>query len=162
MPKTIYEYKRIKTPVSDQKTLKEAGYTPVFSSNVSAIQRKLKDLYIRFHNGSIYKYPGQGKNFGDLLLSSSKGKWVWANLRKTNISFSKVGSMPLDGDLDLTDEQLFTELKERKIPVPVISHLLSSLVSKDVMFASIISKEAMISKGIIASSFANIIKGHVA
>jgi len=107
MPRRINKYKRIKTPVSDQRTLKDAGYTPFFSSNVSAGQREGTDLFIRFHNGSVYKYPNQGKNFSELILSASKGKWVWANLRRTKAPFTKVGGFPLAGDLDVTDEELF-------------------------------------------------------
>jgi len=161
MPKTIHKFKRIKTPVSDQLKLKDAGYTPFFSSNVSAGQRDEDDLYIRFHNGSIYKYPNQGKNFNSLLTSSSKGKWVWNNLRRKNVSFSKVGSLPLAGDIDLTDEELFTELKEKKIKPIIISHLLSTLIDiGDVnIFSTIVSKEALIGSGIIASNLASIIKG---
>jgi len=161
MPKTEYKYKRIKTPVSDQRTLKEKGYTPFFSSNVSAGQRDKDNLYIRFHNGSIYKYPNQGKNFNSLLTSSSKGKWVWANLRRKNVAFSKVGSLPLAGDIDLTDEQLFKELKVRKIQPLIISHLLSTLIDIENVniFSTIVAKDTLLNNGIIAGGLANIIKG---
>ena len=117
MPRTEYEYERIHTPVSDQKTLRERGYSPFFSSNVSAGMRDGTDLYIRFHNGSVYQYPNQGKQFNDLLTSPSKGKWVWANLRRTNVAYNKVGTVPLGGDRDLTDEELFDELKRLKIEI---------------------------------------------
>lgn len=121
MPSRIdYEYPRIKTSVGNQAILRSQGYTPVFSSNVSAIQRKLKDLYIRFHNGSVYKYPNQGSKYGDLLLSPSKGKWVWANLRRKNVAYSKVGDFPLTGDSDLTDEQLLERIVEEGLLVRAI------------------------------------------
>ena len=149
MPKIVQNFVRIKTSISDQKILKDKGFTPVFSSNVSAIQRDDDDLFIRFHNGSIYKYPNQGKNFGDLLLSSSKGKWVWANLRRKNVSFSKVGSMPLAGDIDLTDDQLFDELVKRKIPIPRIAPLLSTLVSSEALLTTMISSQVIFKQGIV-------------
>jgi len=163
MPRVEHEYKRILTPVSDQITLKEKGYTPFFSSNVSAGQRDGDDLFIRFHNGSIYQYPKQGKNFGDLLLSPSKGKWVWQNLRRKNVSFSKVGSFPLTGDRDLTDEELFTEIKKQKISIqqPLIAGLLSTIIVKEqsTSLLALFSREHLISSGIIAIGLANIIKG---
>ena len=121
MPRTVYEYKRIETSVDNQRILREQGYTPVFSSNVSAIQRKLKDLYIRFHNGAVYKYPNQGSNFNSLLTSPSKGKWVWANLRRKNVAYSKVGSMPLDGDIDFTTEELFAMVAKQGLLVQALA-----------------------------------------
>ena len=123
MPKKVYEYERIKTSVDNQRILKEQGYTPVYSSNVSAIQRQLKDLYIRFHNGSVYVYPGSGDMFNDLLTSSSKGKWVWANLRRPNKPYNKVGSMPLEGDRDFTDVELEQELERLGLLVQAIAKL---------------------------------------
>lgn len=117
MPRTVYEYERIKTSVDNQRILREKGWTPVFSSNVSAIQRRLNNLYIRFHNSSIYVYPQQGSKFGELLTSPSKGKWVWDNLRRKNVAYSKVGSLPLEGDRDLTDKELEAEIMKRGLLV---------------------------------------------
>ena len=114
MPSRIdYKYPRIKTSVENQKILKASGYTPVFSSNVSAIQRSGADLYIRFHNGVVYQYPRKGKDYGSLLTSASKGKWVWANLRKTNAPYNRVGNFPLDGDVDLTTEQMMERVSQQ-------------------------------------------------
>ncbi|MCD6435827.1 MAG: hypothetical protein J7L15_05515 [Clostridiales bacterium] len=158
MPQKTYEYERIKTPVSDQKTLRNKGYTPFYSSNVSAGQRKEKDLYIRFHNGSVYKYPNKGKRFNDLALSPSKGKWVWANLRRTNAAYSKVGSMPLSGDLDLTDEQLKAQFnkKYQSKQVPLLTGLLSTMLPSDNigLLLALMGKEQLLAKGIIAARVA--------
>ena len=130
MPRTVYEYERISIPMSNQKILREQGYTPFYSSNVSGGQRTGKDLYIRFHNGSVYVYPNQGKRFGDLALSPSKGKWVWANLRRPNVSYSKVGSMPLTGDRDVTDEELFEEASRVLIQITGITTLTPEVVEQ--------------------------------
>lgn len=160
MPSRIdYEYPRIKTSVANQEILKEQGYTPVFSSNVSAIQRDGTDLYIRFHNGTVYQYPRRGRQFNSLLVSPSKGKWVWRNLRATNASFNKVGNFPLTGDLDLTTEEMETRLAQigkltiakemvsalsvtsiKDVAIKTIANkgLLSTLVSKDSLYATII------------------------
>lgn len=163
MPQKTYKYKRIKTPVSDQRTLREKGYSPFFSSNVSAGMRDDKDLYIRFHNGSVYKYPDKGEQFGDLLLSSSKGKWVWNNLRRKNVSYSKVGSFPLVGDRDLTDEELFAEIKKQKLVIqkPMIAGLLSAImIKKKPSYLALLSKEDLFINGIIAGNVASRIKGY--
>jgi len=96
-----------------------------------------------------------------LLLSPSKGKWVWANLRRKNIAFSKVGSFPLAGDRDLTDEELFKEIKRQKIAVqPVLlASLLSTIIVKErVSFLStLLTKEDLLLKGIIAGNMASLI-----
>lgn len=164
MPRKVYEYKRIKTPVSDQKTLREAGYTPFFSSNVSAGQRDDNDLFIRFHNGNIYKYPNKGNQFNDLALSSSKGKWVWANLRRPKVAFSKVGSFPLAGDRDLTDDELFAafeKLDKVKLPPKLTSMLSAFMVKEQSSFIStLLAKETLFTQGIIVRNVTSIIKGY--
>jgi hypothetical protein len=152
MPRTVYEYERILTPVSDQRTLRAEGYTPFFSSNVSAGQRDGSDLYIRFHNGSVYIYPNKGSRFNDLLVSPSKGKWVWKNLRKANVSYSKVGSFPLTGDRDLTDEEMFTEISKTTTPIQIT--LLDSFLS------TLLPKEELFLQGIFADNIASYIKGY--
>ena len=166
MPKTVYPFKRIKTSVADQQTLKDAGYTPFFSSNVSAGQRDGSDLYIRFHNGSVYKYPNQGENFSELIVSGSKGKWVWANLRRTKAPFTKVGGFPLAGDIDLTDEEIITLAKDKKIFSELIKLIGEETVSVskaslgivDKSFlTTVVSNESVLLTGIIASNIAGII-----
>jgi hypothetical protein len=164
MPRTVYEYERILTPVSDQKTLRAEGYTPFFSSNVSAGQRDGKDLFIRFHNGSVYKYPNKGSQFNDLLLSPSKGKWVWGNLRRPNVAFSKVGSFPLKGDLDLTDEQMETKFLQldKKILAPKLTAFLSTLLAKDKtsLVSTMLLRDTLFTKGLIVRNIASMIKGY--
>ena len=164
MPRTVYEYERIHTSVSDQRTLREKGYTPFFSSNVSAGQRVGKDLYIRFHNGNIYKYPNKGSRFNDLLLSPSKGKWVWANLRRKNVSYSKVGSMPLSGDRDLSYDELFAayEKIDKKTVTPRLSSFLSTLLGEDEtsLVSTMLLKNTLFTKGLIVRNIASMIKGY--
>lgn len=164
MPRVEYKYERIKTPVSDQKTLRDAGFTPFFSSNVSAGQRDGKDLFIRFHNGTVYQYPNKGDRFGELLTSPSKGQWVWRNLRNTNAPFNKVGSFPLQGDRDLTDEELEAEMIRRNVFADIINIVgKTTKTSKrtlglidTALISTTISSDALLA-GIIASNIASII-----
>jgi len=154
MPRKVHKFKRILTPVSDQKTLRKKGWTPFFSSNVS----EGDDLFIRFHNGSIYKYSGMGDRFEDLLFSSSKGKWVWANIRRTSQSFAKVGSLPLTGDRDLTDKEIFAEIKKRPpMKDSKTARLLSTIIDTELLTTSLFSKETLLFRGIIAAEFASLI-----
>jgi len=149
MPRTEYEYERILIPVSDQQTLRELGYSPVFSSNVSAISRVNSTLYIRFHNGSVYQYPNQGSKYGDLLTAPSKGKWVWDNLRRKNVSYSKVGNIPLDGDRDLTDEELFKEISKRKILVQSVLQVAAQEAAVSPLQTIIATSNADLTKGLL-------------
>jgi len=103
------KYKRLRPTIREQATLANRGYTWVLSSNVSAVATQGNDLYIRFQNGSLYRYDGKAKLEERLIAASSKGKWVWRFLRRKNVPYQKVGSMPLDGDIDKTDEELFAE-----------------------------------------------------
>lgn len=100
------QYKRIVPTVNERTELFNQGYTPVLSSNVSAASVKGNDLYIRFHNASIYKYPNKADLFERLIAASSKGKWVWRFLRRPKVSFVKVGKMPLEQDIDVSDEEI--------------------------------------------------------
>lgn len=118
MARTIDEnrpYKRIIPSTRESAIMKQNGFTPLFSSNVSAASKSNEDLYIRFWNGSIYRYPNQAKNFERLVGAASKGKWVWRFLRRKNVPYQKVGSLPLDQDLDITDEELFEDVSSIKV-----------------------------------------------
>ena len=109
------DYQRIIHNTRELGILNQKGFTPVLSSNVSAAARRGDDLYIRFWNSSIYKYPNQGDQFERLMAATSKGKWVWRNLRRTNVAYSRVGSLPLDQDVDVSDEELFERVSDIKI-----------------------------------------------
>lgn len=100
------EYKRIVPTIKERGALSEKGYTWVLSSNVSAVAQQGGDLYIRFHNGSLYRYPNKANLFERILAASSKGKWVWRFLRRKNVSYEKVGTLPLDQDIDVSDEEI--------------------------------------------------------
>ena len=67
------QYQRILLSDKSDNILESAGFTTLFSSNVSATAVRGLDLIIRFHNGSIYSYFGKGKDFLKLVGASSKG-----------------------------------------------------------------------------------------
>jgi len=91
---------------ASEKKLNEAGFETVFSSNVSAIAVRGDDLIIRFHNSSIYSYANQGKNYERMMAAASKGKWVWRFLRRPNVPYAKIGTLPLPEDTTETDEEI--------------------------------------------------------
>jgi len=109
------EYRRFRHTATENLFLNQNGFISVLSSNVSAVARVAEDLIIRFHNGSIYQYFGQGERFDDILKSNSKGKWVWRNLRRKAVRYAKIGTLPLPDDLGVSDEDIFNELEERYI-----------------------------------------------
>ena len=74
--------------------LSNLGYQFVNSSNVSALSVIDNDLYIRFHNGSVYRYPNSANLYETILQSNSKGKAVWKYLRRARKPYEKVGSLP--------------------------------------------------------------------
>ena len=89
----------------------------VRSSNVSGVGVSDNDLIIRFHNGSLYQYSGMGKRFDDMLKSNSKGHWVWVHLRRKNVPYKKIGSLPFDTDTQVSDEDIFTLVDQEGLEV---------------------------------------------
>ena len=97
------QYQRILLSEESTKELESRGYETVFSSNVSAIATQDDDLIIRFHNGSVYAYDKQAKNYERMMAAASKGKWVWRFLIRKNVPYRKVGSLPLPEDRIVDD-----------------------------------------------------------
>jgi len=100
------EYKRYRPSPDEKVKLANNGLQWVLSSNVSAVGKYNDDLIIRFHNGSLYKYPGQAKLYDPMIASNSKGHFVWSRLRKPKVAYMKIGSLPLPDDVKATDEDL--------------------------------------------------------
>jgi hypothetical protein len=100
-------YRRLRHSESEKIQLANNGLQWVNSSNVSAIGVNDNDLIIRFHNGSLYKYPNQGALYDDMLKSNSKGHFVWAKLRWKNVAYMKIGALPFKDDKQVTDDDIF-------------------------------------------------------
>ena len=101
------EYKRYRPSPNEKMQLAAEGLQWTLSSNVSAVGVDGDDLIVRFHNGSMYRYFGQAKLFDAMMASNSKGHFVWSKLRKPKVAYTKIGSLPLSQDKEMTDEQLF-------------------------------------------------------
>lgn len=101
------EYRRYAYNESEKIQLANAGLQWVLSSNVSAVGVVDDDLIIRFHNGSMYQYYGQGDKYRSILTSNSKGHWVWVNLRRKAVRYQKIGSLPFKADNQVTDDEIF-------------------------------------------------------
>lgn len=106
-------YRRFRFTPRERAFLSLNGFQPVLSSNVAGVGVKDNDLLIRFHNGSVYEYSNQANRYDDILKSNSKGKWVWSNLRRRNVPYKKLGSLPLADDIGVTDEDIFQEIDNR-------------------------------------------------
>lgn len=138
------KFKRVRQSAQEKTQLARAGFQHVLSSNVSAIAQDGNNLVIRFHGGATYSYAGAGELYKPMLRSNSKGKYVWINLIRKRVPFRKVGGVSLKSDAQFTDRDL-TEVAKK----PLSINLLTTLLSKD----------QLIQKGIIATNLARIIKG---
>ena len=107
---SLQQHKRILPSQESRSQLRQAGFTWVLSSNVSGVAQRDDGLYIRFHNGSVYRYPTQADKFENILNAESKGRWVWNNLRRTNVAYSKIGALPMEEDIDVDDEEVMKPL----------------------------------------------------
>jgi len=101
------DYRRIKYNPTEKIQLANNGLQWILSSNVSAAGVQGDSLILRFHNGSLYEYPNQAKLYSDLIKSRSKGHFVWVKLRRTNVAYKKIGSLPFRDDVEVTDDDLF-------------------------------------------------------
>jgi len=82
-------YRRYKHTAKEQSVIRSKGFEPVVSSNVSAIAREDKILYVRFHDSSVYAYPKSGNLYDKMLHSSSKGKFVWNELIRKRVPYRR-------------------------------------------------------------------------
>lgn len=136
------KYKRFNHTPAEKQYLDNRGLRAVQSSNVSAVGRVNDDLIIRFHNGSVYRYPDNGHLLDDMLASSSKGKFVWDRLRgrrkgRHMVPYDKpggLGKIPLPDDIDVTDEEIFAELDRRYVS-DMTEHL-TAAVTQAVVFSA--------------------------
>lgn len=105
------DYKRIRQTTRQSIYLAEQGLKSVNSSFISAIGVKDNDLYVRFHNASLYVYYGFAKEIDDFFMANSKGQFFNKFIRPTK-RYKKLDSMPFPKDtgaspLELTDTELF-------------------------------------------------------
>lgn len=118
----VRPYQRILPSEESIDKLEQEGFEWVFSSNVSGVKAVGNDLYIRFHNGSIYRYDGMGGKFERLMAASSKGKWVWRFLRRAGVDYQKVGTLPLDEDVRVPDTQIVRPQGEYRVSAELPSY----------------------------------------
>jgi hypothetical protein len=104
------DYRRYRPSVMEAVQLQSKGLQHVLSSNVSAVGVQDNDLIIRFINGSLYAYKNQASRYESILNSNSKGKWVWANLRRKGIPYEKIGTLKFQDDFEISDEEIFSQV----------------------------------------------------
>lgn len=96
-------YDRLKHTQDERQYLRQRGFRPVVSSNVSAVARDGAKLIVRFHGGNTYVYPNSGDRFQDFMNAYSKGKWVWSELRRKGVPYRRVGSYNIPDDVESRD-----------------------------------------------------------
>ena len=119
------DYRRLEHTKDERDRLDRSGFTPVLSSNVSAIGEHNDDLYVRFHGGHSYIYPGSGDLYRPMLQSSSKGRFVWTQLRKKNVAYRRIANVRLPKDVPSTDMNL------PESTIEVTSEVLQGLVMEN-------------------------------
>jgi hypothetical protein len=119
------DYQRYEHTESERARLDQSGYTPVLSSNVSAIGEYNGDLYIRFHGGNSYVYPNSGDLYRPMLQSSSKGRFVWNRLRRANVPYRRIANVRLPKDVPSKDMNL------PEATIEVTSDILQQLVREN-------------------------------
>ena len=108
------QYKRILHNTKEDRQLRQQGLEPVVSSNVSAIGMDKLNLIVRFHNGSLYSYSKKADILDRFINSPSKGEFVWSELIRKNVPYSKIGSVPLQSDREISDDDIIEEIIDTK------------------------------------------------
>lgn len=75
--KEAEEEKHLEEEEQKQEELEE--FQPVVSSMVDEVAFAEEEILVRFVSGSEEGYGGTQKQFEELLLAPSVGKWMWAN-----------------------------------------------------------------------------------
>lgn len=107
-------YQRVRQNTRQRIYLGSQGYTVINSSFISAASVVDNDLFIRFHNNSVYQYFGFANHFDNLMKANSKGQYFNRRIRPTH-KYVKLSDMPFPkgtdpSPLEMTDEALFTTL----------------------------------------------------
>jgi hypothetical protein len=121
-PDTLQDYQRLRHTTDEVRTLRDRGFIPVISSNVSAVGREDGRLIIRFHGGATYAYPNDGDRLQDILSAPSKGRFVWQQLRRRGVPYQKIGNVVIEDDVE--DRDLMRDDVEAQVDI-------STLVNKD-------------------------------
>lgn len=147
------DYRRIRQASMDVMFLHSQGFIEVMSSNVSAAKTDGKDLIIRFHSGGVYRYHDQAKLFGDLMRSSSKGRFVHRKLKKSGIRFSKDGDMPLPSGSKPaeTEAQADKRIEQEAMDynIPVMNMLPFLLIGAGLMLKTINMTDTLMSLNLL-------------
>lgn len=70
--------------------LSKLNFQDVESSNLSAVALNDNTLYVKFHSGSVYAYPGVSKDlYEEMLGAESKGKFFNSKIKNV-FEFKKV------------------------------------------------------------------------
>ena len=94
------KYQRLVHTESESKYLARQGLRSVVSSNVSAVGVDGDTLIVRFHGGATYAYPQSGDRYLDMLNASSKGRFVWTDLRRAGVPYYKMGAVNIADDVE--------------------------------------------------------------
>lgn len=109
MPVKVIEerkYQRYAHTKDERNVLENKGFRTVVSSNVSAIGKSGDNLIVRFHGGATYAYIDKANLLERMWASPSKGRFVWNVLRKSGVSYIKLGNVELEGDIEDKDLML--------------------------------------------------------
>jgi len=94
------KYQRLVHTEGESKYLARRGFRSVVSSNVSAVAKDGETLIVRFHGGATYGYPTSGDRYYDLLNASSKGRFVWTELRRAGVPYYRMGAVNIADDVE--------------------------------------------------------------
>lgn len=104
--------RRYRQTSDDKAWLFSKGFQAVTSSNVSALGIFGKDLYIRFLNDAVYRYPNNAELFEKIMRANSKGRAVWKYIRRAGVPYERVGDMPIPDVI--TNDELFKGMETTK------------------------------------------------
>lgn len=125
-------YRRRRHTPEQMYYLSQQGYQHVLSSFISAIATKDNDLFVRFHNGSVYRYSNFSWAYDEILQANSKGQYFNRRIRPTK-NYEKIDSLPFPTDYKLEDQEMFAALD-----IDYIKKIAQALVGAEILTQNIV------------------------
>lgn len=77
----LEQFDKVELSEEEQDELLNERWSPLFSSNIKAVKQEGNDLYIMFHDGSVYYYPNKSSMYIPFNEALSAGRLLHRTIR---------------------------------------------------------------------------------
>ena len=77
----LKEFPKVTLSNAEKRILRQDGFSPLRSSNISGVAVEENDLLLRFHSGETYIYPNKAGYYNQFNEALSPGRLLWNTIR---------------------------------------------------------------------------------